>query len=790
MGSDDVSQPDEPLPPRIRDTALGPPLAEMIDALEYEIAAAQRDPSRSFEVRDGRYLSGREEQHLYGFRAEVAPAIPPETPIRLQPRTGDDVPGVLVAVHDFEVILQLRDHIGVSVDGARVSSEPWFILEALRARLTSERQREADDLHVPLGLLGLDDADAAALEAPARPEDDAVPEVRLAAPVLNASQREALECCTSRRLHFVWGPPGTGKTATLAEVVRALVRSGERVLVLAHANAAVDVAMLRIAGALAGSAEVLDGKVLRIGHPQLPEMAARPEILPDELLARKHASLVARKRLLEAQRREVSVRLRATPRADDRERLAEDLGDARAELGSIREGLRHALDVLVRDARVLGTTLSRMAIDDGVWRWPADAVIVDETSMATFPFVVAAALRATRRLLLFGDFRQLPPIALATLPPARQWLARDAFDVAGVRAAVDRGEADARVSLLDTQYRMAAPVADVVSEFAYGGRLRSAPAVAAVRPLADLEPWPGAAVVLVDTSGLGATCARDARSGAWSRANPIHALLAVALAIRAARGAATVGLVTPYRAQARLLAAGVAALGGGALTTAATVHRFQGSERDLVIFDLVDGPPESGASQLTGRDAEQALRLLNVAISRARGKLVVLANVPFVHARHVRWSPARTLLSLLATHGRVEQLDAAAVQQRAAHERLAWMQGWEDAMAGLSRDLARARSGVGACLPDGFELPAETVAALRTLVVRGAAVSVRAGKKATEHLGDGRVELRPLPPAGAFFASIDRRIAWVGGRTPTGAIVRVEGEPLVDALSRVMLDGD
>lgn len=758
---------------------VGAVLVEIIGALDDEIAAARTDPSRAFDVGNGHHLSGRDEQHLYAFRGDVVLPIQPETPLRVELPSGEEFAGLLVAQRDFEIVLELRENVGDWIERARVSSEPWFILASLRDRLTTALGRAAENLELAMALLG-----------GAEVEPGADPAAGDGAPVWgrppNPSQRAAIERCAGSRLHFVWGPPGTGKTLTLARVVRALVERGERVLVLGHANAAVDVAMVHVADALAGRPELAAGRVLRIGQPQLVELLARPDVLPEKLLARKQAGAVVRRGELDTQRRELARRLQATRGSADRERLAHELDAVRGALAGIGETLRHAVEVLVRDACVVGATLSRMAIDDTIWRWPADTIVIDETSMATFPFVLAAALRANRRLLLFGDFRQLPPIALATTERARRWLVRDAFEVAGVRQRVDEGEPDARLSLLDTQYRMAAPIADVVSEFAYGGRLTSA-GVGGAEALADLGPWPGAAVVLVDTSGVGAACVREARPGGWSRANPVHAMLALGLATRAVReGCGSLALVTPYRAQARLLAAGSAALAATIPLTAATVHRLQGSEHDVVIFDLVDGPPQRGASQLTGADPLSAFRLLNVALSRARGKLLVLADVAFVEARHAAWSPARTLLRLLGTHGRVEHLDPARVSKEAGGGGMAWYDGFDAAVMDLARDLDRARREVIVNVPEASAALGEALAALGRPASLGARVRAGVPKALAGAFADARVEVRDAEPGG-LFAFVDAQVAWVGGLGPGGAVVRVEDPRVAVALQRILI---
>jgi hypothetical protein len=124
-------------------------------------------------------------------------------------------------------------------------------------------------------------------------------------------------------------------------------------------------------------------------------------------------------------------------------------------------------------------------------------------------------------------------------------------------------------------YRMAPPIAAVVSHLAYGGRLQTGPGVAkAVQVLRAFGPWPDDPVVLVDTSGLDPACFREPRVGSYSRVNPVHAAVAVTLASQAAAdGCANLALVTPYRASPTARRGESPANQVG--TAAATIHRFR-----------------------------------------------------------------------------------------------------------------------------------------------------------------------------------------------------------------------
>ncbi|MCC7078326.1 MAG: AAA family ATPase [Acidimicrobiia bacterium] len=391
--------------------------------------------------------------------------------------------------------------------------------------------------------------------------------VEPAASDLDPHQAGAVGTAMSRNLAFVWGPPGTGKTRTLGALAAELCRRGARVLVAAHAHVAVDTALL--AALRAGASPVV-----RIGVPQLPEV-------PDDTVVDGWGSL---------------------PRPG-------------------------------AGGYVAATTLAKIAVsglveDDGT-RVDFDHVLVDETSMVHVPQLVLAAVLAPR-LTLFGDFRQLPPIVTSAARAARAWLGTDAFEVAGMTRAVQADTHDPRLTMLRRQYRAHPTVAAVCNRFAYGGRLESADSTADLTRLAPASPLPGAAVVVWDTASLGAVSLRPA----VSRCNPTSALLVARAAAEAARdhaalsgGERLIGIATPYAEQARLIRLLLEDSGRGEDVEIATVHRFQGGERELMFVDLCDTRPLSPPPFLGG---DEGLRLLNVAMSRARSKLVVVADLTWL----------------------------------------------------------------------------------------------------------------------------------------------------------------
>jgi superfamily I DNA and/or RNA helicase len=202
--------------------------------------------------------------------------------------------------------------------------------------------------------------------------------------------------------------------------------------------------------------------------------------------------------------------------------------------------------------------------------------------------------------------------------------------------------------MLDIQYRMHPQIGQLVSRLFYGGRLRHDQNTAEREEIARRQPYSGAALVVLDTVGQ-TVCAAEA--GGFSRLNEKTAQRCLALAVEAVRaGIESVAIITPYAAQSRLIRQQLSRFPREAdRIECRTVHRFQGGERDLVILDTVDTDPLPPGVLLTGASPfSSAKNLLNVSLSRARGKLVIIADVAYFN----RTSPGSVINELLAQAGR------------------------------------------------------------------------------------------------------------------------------------------
>jgi superfamily I DNA and/or RNA helicase len=472
---------------------------------------------------------------------------------------------------------------------------------------------------------------------------------------LNASQRAAVQLCAESNVAFVWGPPGTGKTATLVHIIDELLARGERILLASTTNAAID----QVLAKLAGRAWFAPGTFVRLGRSDAETFGAELGDIVDRLrgtrrdqLARLRTRLGAIDQQLRFARAlvdeltpavssqqslfaDAAPRLRApalarvfsaadaiaTREAREQMRILEQRiarlervrGLAKAKVQALAAADRDLEARVVAEARVVLCTLTNTYLSPHLSGQRFDVLIAEEAGMATLPALFHATTLCTRRAIMVGDPRQLPPIVQSDDPVVRRAIGRNVFEV----AVPDPERSDA-VALLDVQYRMHPAIGELVGGLFYGGRLTHG--ATGTEAITARAPFPGEAVVVVDTRS---TCQRSQKGS--SRVNLTSAETTAELAHEAVRGGSTsVAVITPYAAQASEIRKLLAARRIGDVVECSTIHRFQGRECDVVIIDLVDAPPMRPSALLA-----DAPNLLNVSISRARGKLVIVADVAY-----------------------------------------------------------------------------------------------------------------------------------------------------------------
>lgn len=672
-----------------------------VAALKDEAQAQRRQGGQAIEVADGRVLDHDLDGGTYRFDLHRDVFLPDGVPVKLAVSEREYQAEVLHREGDWlYLFVNWSDVIGAPpkvIPSASIRAEPWFLHEELARRLETltglgvgelllgrfRDAREGRLLPRPSGMSpqGKDASPVATMPAAAIENRPRQP---------NLYQRSAIEACVREPLWFVWGPPGTGKTATLGHLVARLAAQGGTVLVTAHANVAVDAATAAVCSALDSTAPGMPmrDRVVRVGPPALPETRQLGVSSRDRALARR-PDLATRLRTLEAQ---------LAALAGGRGGRAHPSRKIVAELKEVRAALREEEQGIIATAPILLATLPKTAITEHIYARRFSTVVVDEASMAYPPQVVFVATLAQDRLSIFGDFRQLPPIVVSDHPSTRDNLGRDVFDLAGIVREVDSGGQPADLSMLRIQYRMHPHIRRLVSEFAYGGQLEDGSDVAGrTQTFANLPPREGEAVVVLDTSAFGAVGWRDHEGK--SRWNPAAAAWAFRTAYELASGGAEdVALLTPYRPQAALFSALVRGFQAREKIAVGTVHRFQGAERAVVVLDLTDAPP----LPLPGLPLQHASgqRLMTVAASRARGKLLVFAHRQLLE----RPNPSRDMLHRC-------QLTAVAERPRdllVATSLLQWVPTLDEAQAELQAELDR---GLSWCW-----LPSKVPTSLRRMV--------------------------------------------------------------------------
>ena len=428
-------------------------------------------------------------------------------------------------------------------------------------------------------------------------------------PWLNASQENAVNrVLAAREVAIVHGPPGTGKTTTLVEAVFETLHRENQVLVCAQSNTAVDWI----------SEKLLDRgiPVLRIGNPTR---------VNDKMLAftyerrfeahEDYPELWSLRKAI----RELQSRIRGNG-AGKREQLRHQLSKLRHRALELEIRIH---DDLFREARVIASTLVGAA-NRLLEHRRFSSLFIDEAAQALEAACWIAISKADR-VILAGDHCQLPP-TIKCLEALRGGLG-DTLMEKVVRRKPET------VSLLRMQYRMHEDIMAFSSHWFYHDRLLAAPEVR-YRGILDYDN----AITWIDTAAL------DFKEKNVADGTGRINLGEAGLLIRHLRsymeriGEKRIldehidfGIISPYRAQVRylrqLLYKEPFFRPFRSLLTVHTVDGFQGQERDVVFVSLVRANEEGQIGFL--RD----LRRMNVAITRARMKLVILGDAVTL-ARH------------------------------------------------------------------------------------------------------------------------------------------------------------
>ncbi len=417
-------------------------------------------------------------------------------------------------------------------------------------------------------------------------------------PWLNPSQEKAVnDVLRSKDVMVVHGPPGTGKTTTLVEAIYETLHRESQVLVCAQSNMAVDwiseklvdrgVNVLRI-----GNPTRVNDKMLSFtyerrfeSHPDYPQLWAIRKAIRDLRGMKKRGSESYHQKMERLKSRAMELEIRIN---------AELFGEARVIASTLVGSANRLLE---------GQKFATLFIDEAAQALEAACWI---------------PIRRCSRVIFAGDHCQLPP-TIKSLPALKGGLGKTLME----RIVENKPEV---VTLLNVQYRMNEEIMRFSSDWFYDGKVESAPQIK-YRGILDFDT----PMVWVDTSELGE---REQFVGeSFGRINKAEAELTLKTLqdyftktgkSRILEEQIDVGVISPYRAQVQYLRSLVKKRDFfkpyRRLITINTVDGFQGQERDVILISLVRSNDEGQIGFL--RD----LRRMNVAITRARMKLIILGD--------------------------------------------------------------------------------------------------------------------------------------------------------------------
>lgn len=707
-------------------------------ALSAEISFIRMTGGKHILLQEGKRIGRDNGQFVYLLESEDELNYPEGTPVTIW-KGQSQISGKILNCEAFSVYLISELDLGAEVEMLNISAEACYLLQSVSERLM-DLSLEPSEIAQDLICNGLKEIDY-------RNSDIA------------KGQETAVRMSLEQPITFVWGPPGTGKTQTLAKIAWAHIDKGERVLMLSYSNVSVDGAILRVTSL---KNDVFPGQLVRYGFPKDKRISEHPYLSSYNLAINNYPDLLKRRTQLQAEKKRL-------------EKNDPKLIQVEKELNEIRRELRAAESQCVRNAKFVATTVSKAIVDKEIRNGAFDVVIFDEASMATIPQIAYAAKLARKNFVCMGDFRQLPPIVQSSKESP---LNADIFQYCRITQAVDQGSNHKWLCLLDTQYRMHPEIADFAGRSIYNGLLKSANGMTEKREKTVMaEPFAGRAMEFVDLSGTMSTCIKSSDD---SRANVLSAFVTFSLALKAAQ-TQEVGIITPYHAQSRLLHAMVRDVNElEALPHAikcATVHQFQGSEEDVIVYDAVDcyRLPFPGAliASTAGRYAD---RLFNVAMTRSKGKFICVANGSFM--RNKGMSENLMFMQMLKSYRATAPMIPEIIRPNDDLEKYYFdFVEKENQVDEFIKDLATARREVRIDIPDSpanSDINTTRIAqALAEAQSRGVKVFVRAESKKNLHptLKYFAVENHYLTDP---IALIDKTVTWFG-MPESAACFKIEG---------------
>lgn len=558
-----------------------------------------------------------------------------------------------VEVGDKKVVLHFPHNFGDELPKVSLEWENDFVLRRLHRELDKLLDNEEKTARERIGRLFDPDPEQHHSDIETRVLDDSR---------RNESQHEALIKALQNKVLYVWGPPGTGKTSTLGFMMVNYLVKGKRVLFASNTNRAVDVGLLSALEALTGvEKEHLGKEVTRFGEialdsPRLEEVLFEKQVKEREekqkQKAAKLSNILDKYQKLQKEIDNLMDLGEEVPKELDDEinmlglQLDEYGGEAAAE-----EKIERMMTVNERfeleKRELVATTLAKVCTSELFDGQEFDAVVIDEASMANLPYLMVLAAKAKEHIVVVGDPMQLPPIALTGEPVSRDFLEKDIFTF------VSKSETTEDLfnwhdfnrpvtTFFDVQYRLNKDLADVLSSVFYEDRLNTVDLDEPPDKAQSTVRQPDPTVNVVDTQRYGPVLKQKDEGRGFSPVNEVHLFMinrmVQKLVTQHLVPVDEIGIIVPFRSTVydirnELYQNGLEKVEVG------TIHTFQGREKRVIIFDTVmSGEAQYGNKRHYSvrpfdedKNGLAVPRLLNVAFSRSKERLVILADMDHIN---------------------------------------------------------------------------------------------------------------------------------------------------------------
>lgn len=441
---------------------------------------------------------------------------------------------------------------------------------------------------------------------------------------LNKSQRHAIkQGLSTKDFYLIHGPFGTGKTTTLTELILQMNKSGERLLVTAESNIAVDNLLKKVS-------KTKDEHILRLGQLQRIEPSVRKYSLTSQMEQHtQYDKLQSYQKIIEEYTEELQYYTKPTrenrkgltsrqikeyaKKHKSAHKISKDTIQSMArwidydeKIKDYHEKIRILEDKIIKEtiasSSIIFTTNSSAAWDV-IKDIHFDVAIIDEASQTTIPSILIPIAKA-HKFILAGDHKQLPPTVINYQAQKLQKTLFESYI----------NKYPQKSQLLDTQYRMN----DVLMQFPnsqfYDSKLKTDKMIENIT-LNDLIEDEGNPISFIDTSIMQDNVEKQLESST-SYINLLEAELCSSITdeyISKGLKVEDIGIITPYSNQVDLISQKTS-------VEVNSVDGFQGRQKELIIISTVRSNNRAEIGFLND------LRRLNVAITRARRKLIIIGN--------------------------------------------------------------------------------------------------------------------------------------------------------------------